>query len=56
LRPLEPFATVAATEVRAAKSGASIDGFIGCQYRPVIKPLAIEEIAEIAAEGSTGRH
>ena len=43
-------------EVRAAKSGGSIESFIGCGYRPRIKPLTIEEIAEIAAEGSAGRH
>ena len=42
-------------EVRAAKSGGSID-FIGCGYRPGTKPLTIEEIAEIAAEGWAGRH
>jgi hypothetical protein len=31
-------------DVRAAKSGASIDSFIGCRYRPVTNPLTIEEI------------
>ena len=43
-------------EERAAKSEGSIESFIGCGYRPRIKPLTIEEIAEIAAEGSAGRH
>ena len=43
-------------EVGAAKFGASIDSFIGCGYRPGTKPLTIEEIAEIAAEGWAGRH
>ena len=43
-------------EVRAAKSGGSIESFIGSGYRPGIKALTIEEIAEIAAEGWAGRH
>jgi len=43
-------------EVRAAKSGGSIESFIGCGYRPGTKPLTIEEITEIAAEGRAGRH
>jgi len=42
-------------EVRAAKSGGSIESFIGSGYRPGIKALTIEEIAEIAAEGWAGR-
>ena len=42
-------------EVRATKSGGSIESFIGCGYRPGTKPLTIEEIAEIAAEGWAGR-
>ncbi len=42
-------------EVRAAKSGGSIEGFIGCGCRPGTKPLMIEEIAENAAEGWAGR-
>jgi hypothetical protein len=33
-------------EARAAKSGESIDSFVGCRYRPVTKPPTIEEIAE----------
>ena len=41
-------------ELRAAKSPASIDGFIGCLRRPGSKALSIEEIAEIAARGWAG--
>jgi hypothetical protein len=42
-------------ELRAAKAPASIEGFIGCLRRPGTRPLSIEEIAEIAAEGWVGR-
>ncbi len=41
-------------EVRAAKSAGSIESFIGCGYRPTTKPLTIEEIGEIAAQGWAG--
>ena len=43
-------------EVRAAKSGGSIESFIGCGYLPGTQRLTIEEITEIAAEGRAGRH
>lgn len=42
-------------ELRAAKSLASIDSFIGCLRDPAIRTLSTEEIAEIAAEGWAGR-
>ena len=42
-------------ELRAAVSAASIDGFIGCLRRPGSRPLSIEEIAGIAAQGWAGR-
>jgi bifunctional DNA-binding transcriptional regulator/antitoxin component of YhaV-PrlF toxin-antitoxin module len=42
-------------ELRAAKSPASIEDFIGCLGRPGTGPLSTEEIAEIAAEGWAGR-
>ena len=42
-------------ELRAAKSPATIDGFIGCLQRSGSTPLSIEEIAEIAVEGWAGR-
>ncbi len=42
-------------EVRAAKSTASIEDFFGCLQRPGTKPLTIEEIGEIAADGWAGR-
>ena len=41
-------------ELRAAKSPATIDGFIGCLQRSG-STLSIEEIAEIAVEGWAGR-
>jgi antitoxin PrlF len=40
-------------EVRAKPKG-SIEDFIGCAHRPGTKPLTIEEINEIAAEGWAG--
>ena len=43
-------------EERAAKSGGSIESFIGCGYLPGTQRLTIEEITEIAAEGRAGRH
>jgi antitoxin PrlF len=42
-------------ELRAAKAAASIEDFFGCLHRPGTKPLTIEEIGEIAAEGWAGR-
>jgi antitoxin PrlF len=42
-------------ELRAAKSLASIDGFIGCLSRPGTRTLSTEEISKIAAEGWAGR-
>ena len=42
-------------QLRAAKAAASIEDFFGCLYRPGTKPLTIEEIGEIAAEGWAGR-
>ena len=41
-------------ELRAAKSPASIDTFIGCLRRRGLRPLSTEEIAEIAAQGWAG--
>jgi antitoxin PrlF len=41
-------------ELRAAKSPASIEEFIGCLRQPGTRPLSTEEIAEIAAEGWAG--
>jgi antitoxin PrlF len=41
-------------EVRAARPTGSIEDFIGCAQRPGTKPLAIEEIGEIAAQGWAG--
>jgi antitoxin PrlF len=43
-------------ELRAAKPAASIEDFFGCLERAGTKPLTIEEIAEIAAQGWSGRH
>jgi bifunctional DNA-binding transcriptional regulator/antitoxin component of YhaV-PrlF toxin-antitoxin module len=42
-------------QLRAAKAAASIEDFFGCLYRSDTKPLTIEEIGEIAAEGWAGR-
>ena len=42
-------------ELRAAKSPATIGGFVGCLRQPGSRPLSIEEIAEIAAQGWSGR-
>jgi hypothetical protein len=41
-------------ELRAAKPPASIDAFIGCLRRTGLRPLSIEEIAEITAKGWAG--
>jgi len=41
-------------EVRAARRTGSIEDFIGCAQRPGTKPLTIEEIGEIAAQGWAG--
>jgi antitoxin PrlF len=40
-------------EIRAKPTG-SIEDFIGCAHRPGTKPLTIEEISEIAAQGWAG--
>jgi antitoxin PrlF len=42
-------------EVRAAKSPAAIEGFIGCLKQPATSSLSIEEINEIATNGWAGR-
>jgi len=41
-------------ELRAAKSPASIDAFIGCLRGHGSKPLSTEEITKIAAQGWAG--
>ena len=41
-------------ELRAAKPAGSIENFIGSARRPGTKPLSIEEIGEIAAQGWAG--
>ncbi|MEI9984286.1 MAG: AbrB/MazE/SpoVT family DNA-binding domain-containing protein [Aliidongia sp.] len=41
-------------QVRAAKSSASIDSFIGCLERPDTKPRSIEEINEVIEQGWAG--
>jgi antitoxin PrlF len=41
-------------ELRANRSSCSIEGFIGCAARPGTKPLSINEISEIAAQGWAG--
>jgi bifunctional DNA-binding transcriptional regulator/antitoxin component of YhaV-PrlF toxin-antitoxin module len=41
-------------ELRAAKSSASINAFIGCLRRPGSRARSTEEIAEIAAQGWAG--
>ena len=38
-----------------AKPTGSIEDFFGCLRRPGTKPLTIEEIGEIAAQGWVGR-
>jgi hypothetical protein len=42
-------------ELRAAKSPASIDAFIGCLAGRRSRPLSTEEIAEIAETGAAMR-
>ena len=42
-------------ELRAAKSPASIEDFIGCLRRSGTSSLSTEEIAEIATRGWAGR-
>jgi antitoxin PrlF len=42
-------------ELRAPKALGSIESFIGCAARPGTKPLSVEEIGEIAADGWAGR-
>lgn len=41
--------------LRAATASGSIDDFIGCLQRRGTKPLSIEEIGAVAAEGWAGR-
>jgi bifunctional DNA-binding transcriptional regulator/antitoxin component of YhaV-PrlF toxin-antitoxin module len=41
-------------EVRAAKAPGSLEGFIGCLAAPGTKPLSIEEMNEIIAQGWAG--
>ena len=41
-------------EVRAAKAPGSLENFIGCLAAPGTKPLSIEEMNEIIAEGWAG--
>lgn len=40
--------------LQAAKSQGSIEDFFGSLERPGTKPLSIEEIAEVAAQGWAG--
>ena len=42
-------------ELRGAKPKGSIEDFFGCAYRAGTKPLTIEEINEIIADGWAGR-
>jgi antitoxin PrlF len=42
-------------EVRAAKSPASIEGFIGCLTKPGTRPVSIDEMNEIIAQGWAGK-
>ena len=42
-------------ELRGAKPEGSIEGFFGCAHRAGTKPLTIEEINEIIADGWAGR-
>ncbi len=41
-------------EIRGAKPQGSIENFIGCAHRPRTKPLTIDEINEIIADGWAG--
>jgi bifunctional DNA-binding transcriptional regulator/antitoxin component of YhaV-PrlF toxin-antitoxin module len=41
-------------EVRATKTAGSLENFIGCLARPDTKPLSIEEMNEIIAQGWAG--
>ena len=41
-------------EIRAAKSAGSIEDFFGSLQRPGTKPLTIEEINEVIADGWAG--
>lgn len=45
------FLPAGSAQLRAAKSPASIDAFIGCLRHAGSSPLSTEEIAEIAAQG-----
>lgn len=42
-------------ELRGAKPKGSIERFFGCAHRAGTKPLTIEEINEIIADGWAGR-
>jgi len=42
-------------ELRGAKPKGSIEDFFGCAYRAGTKPLSIEEINAIIADGWAGR-
>jgi len=42
-------------ELRGAISKGSIEDFFGCAYRAGTKPLTIEEINQIIADGWSGR-
>ena len=42
-------------ELRGAKPKGSIEDFFGCAYRAGTKPLTIEEINQIIADGWSGR-
>jgi antitoxin PrlF len=41
-------------EIRGATPKGSIENFIGCAHRPETKPLTIDEINEIIADGWAG--
>src|SRR5208283_1826332 len=41
-------------ELRAAKSARSIEDFFGCLHQPGTKPLSIEEIGDVTAQGWAG--
>jgi bifunctional DNA-binding transcriptional regulator/antitoxin component of YhaV-PrlF toxin-antitoxin module len=49
------FVPTGRAELRAAKSPASIDAFIGCLAGRGSRPLSTEEIVEIAATGAEMR-
>jgi antitoxin PrlF len=53
-RVVVDFVPTGRAKLRAAKSPASIDAFIGCLAGRRLRPLSIEEIAEITTQGLTG--